>query len=145
MRLSFGFVRGTVLNCLYHGWRYGASGGCAGIPAHPDLKVPPTIKANAFPVREAGGMVWTRFDEGEDEPPALPESAVPIASVTIGADVALPGSVVLDDAGTIYLQSHSPGANRTTVHAVADSETARAAGWTWLRTFRHTAEQGIAA
>ena len=54
MRLSFGFVRGTVLNCLYHGWRYGASGSCAGIPAHPDLTVPPTIKANAFPVRESG-------------------------------------------------------------------------------------------
>lgn len=144
MRLSFGFVRGTVLNCLYHGWRYGASASCAGIPAHPDLTVPPTIKANAFPVREVGGMVWTRFDEGADEPPALPPSTVPVASVTIGIGATVPPTVAVEG-GTLYLHAHSPTVNRTTVHAVADGEAARAAAWTWLRTFRHTAELGVAA
>jgi phenylpropionate dioxygenase-like ring-hydroxylating dioxygenase large terminal subunit len=144
MRLSFGFVRGTVLNCLYHGWRYAASASCAGIPAHPDLTVPPTIKANAFAVREAGGMVWTRFDEGTDEPPALPASAVPVASVAIGAGTTVPPTVAVEG-GTLHLQAHSPAVNRTTVHAVADTEAARAAGWAWLRTFRHAVEQGAVA
>lgn len=141
MRLSFGFVRGDALNCLYHGWRYGASGSCAGIPAHPDLTVPPTIKANVFPVREAGGMVWTRFGEGNDEPPALPGDAVPVASITINATATLPASVTIEG-GTLYLQAHSPAPDRVTVHAVADSEAARAPGWAWLRTFRQNTEQG---
>jgi len=144
MRLSFGFVRGTVLNCLYHGWRYGPSGSCAGIPAHPDLTVPPTIRANTFPVRETGGMVWTSFDRDEGEPPALPGGAVPVASVAISAVAAVPATVTVEG-GTLYLQAHAPTANRTTVHAVADSEAARVAGWAWLRTFRHSAEQGVAA
>ena len=34
MRLSHGFVRGEALNCIYHGWTYGADGGCTRIPAH---------------------------------------------------------------------------------------------------------------
>ena len=45
MRLSLGFVRGNALNCLYHGWEYSAAGPCVRIPAHPDLAVPPTIRA----------------------------------------------------------------------------------------------------
>ena len=40
MRLSFGLVRGEDLLCIYHGWRYGPSGACAAIPAHPDLDPP---------------------------------------------------------------------------------------------------------
>jgi phenylpropionate dioxygenase-like ring-hydroxylating dioxygenase large terminal subunit len=57
MRLSFGFVRGETLNCLYHGWQYGASGSCRKIPAHPDLTVPPTIRANAYASTETGGFI----------------------------------------------------------------------------------------
>ena len=34
MRLSLGFVRGNALNCLYHGWQYGAGANCLRIPAH---------------------------------------------------------------------------------------------------------------
>src|SRR5687767_2567596 len=43
MRLSFGFVRGEDISCLYHGWRYGADGGCRFIPAHPELEPPKAI------------------------------------------------------------------------------------------------------
>ena len=37
MRLSFGFVRGDELSCLYHGWRYGADGA---VPLHPRASRP---------------------------------------------------------------------------------------------------------
>jgi phenylpropionate dioxygenase-like ring-hydroxylating dioxygenase large terminal subunit len=37
MRLSFGFVRGNHIACLYHGWAYDTAGQCRAIPAHPDL------------------------------------------------------------------------------------------------------------
>ena len=147
MRLSFGFVRGTVLNCLYHGWRYGASGSCAGIPAHPDLTVPPTIKANAFPMREAGGLIWTRFDEGADEPPALPEGLVPVVSTVfavsedavrddIGADV-----VATMDGGlaTVYLALHRISSERTMVHAVTKDDPRRA--WSFVKSLRDAIER----
>ena len=48
MRLSHGFVRGEALSCIYHGWSYGASGGCRHIPAHPNLEPPEAIRV---PVR----------------------------------------------------------------------------------------------
>jgi nitrite reductase/ring-hydroxylating ferredoxin subunit len=84
MRLSFGFVRGEGLNCLYHGWQYGTAASCQKIPAHPDLVVPNTIRANAYPVVERAGMIWTR-QTAETAAPELPD-AVPVASVAVEAD-----------------------------------------------------------
>ena len=49
MRLSFGFVRGNHIACLYHGWQYDTAGQCRYIPAHPNLEVPDTIKVATFP------------------------------------------------------------------------------------------------
>src|SRR5688500_11422362 len=83
MRLSLGFVRDNALNCLYHGWQYGAGSQCLRIPAHPDLTVPPTIRANAYAAAETGGMVWMGADTA-DAPPTLPELA-PVISLTIEA------------------------------------------------------------
>jgi nitrite reductase/ring-hydroxylating ferredoxin subunit len=86
MRLSLGFVRGNALNCLYHGWTYDADAHCVRIPAHPDLKVPPTITANAFPVREAGGMIWTLTGEGSSR--SVVRGAAPLTSLAIEAPAA---------------------------------------------------------
>lgn len=83
MRLSLGFIRGNALHCLYHGWEYSAASHCVRIPAHPDLEVPITIKAKAFPVSEAAGLIWTRM-EGQELLPALPD-ARPLASLAVEA------------------------------------------------------------
>lgn len=85
MRLSFGFVRGDRLTCLYHGWDYGGDGRCLRIPAHPDLVPPETIRPAVFRVVEAGGLV---FAAGADAPavPALPPLTAhrPVRSLYIG-------------------------------------------------------------
>jgi nitrite reductase/ring-hydroxylating ferredoxin subunit len=86
MRLSLGFVRGGALNCLYHGWTYGSDARCTRIPAHPDLKVPPSIKANAFPAREAGGMILTELGGGGGS--AIVRGAAPVASFAVEAPAA---------------------------------------------------------
>lgn len=65
MRMSFGFVRGDHIACLYHGWRYDTSGQCRYIPAHPDLDVPKTIKVPTFAATERAGIVWMA-PEGAD-------------------------------------------------------------------------------
>jgi nitrite reductase/ring-hydroxylating ferredoxin subunit len=86
MRLSFGFVRGDALNCLYHGWEYGAGASCARIPAHPDLAVPPTIKAKAYAATETGGMIWVDLAGANEAPPVF-LAGLPIASLAIMADL----------------------------------------------------------
>ena len=93
MRLSLGFVRGNALNCLYHGWEYAAASQCVRIPAHPDLAVPGTIKANAFTVIEAGAMIWTS-DGSTDDPPMI-AGAHPLCSLAIRA----PSQAVIDAFG----------------------------------------------
>lgn len=58
MKLSFGFVRGDRIACLYHGWEFGSDAACRYIPAHPELDVPATIRVNRYEVAEALGMIW---------------------------------------------------------------------------------------
>lgn len=153
MRLSLGFVRGNALNCLYHGWEYGAAANCLRIPAHPDLTVPPTIRANAFAATEAGGMVWMS-DAGADAPPQLPE-LTPVISLAIEATPervlpALGGStaqalVTLPFAGgTLQVGWHRVHATKTMLHA-AGTNIDIAAATAHLRALRQNLEQGAAA
>jgi nitrite reductase/ring-hydroxylating ferredoxin subunit len=82
MRMSFGFVRGDHIACLYHGWRYDTGGQCRYIPAHPDLDVPQTIKVPTFAATERAGIVWMapeRADAAELSP--LPETAEAVRSL----------------------------------------------------------------
>ena len=87
MRLSFGFVRGETLACLYHGWRWRADGGCAHIPAHPDLDPPASLRVDAPHAVEAGGLVWLWRGEGAPgaPPPALPAPMRAARSLTVTA------------------------------------------------------------
>lgn len=84
MRMSFGFVRGDHIACLYHGWRYDTGGQCRYIPAHPDLEVPQTIKVPTFAAAERAGIVWMA-PEGADaaDLSAHPESAEPVRSLFV--------------------------------------------------------------
>jgi nitrite reductase/ring-hydroxylating ferredoxin subunit len=84
MKLSFGFVRGDRIACLYHGWEYDGAGICRYIPAHPDLQVPATICVPAHAAAEALGMVWIA-SAGAD-PAALPKGiARPLRSLFVEA------------------------------------------------------------
>lgn len=81
MRLSFGFVRGDRIACLYHGWQYSTDGQCRYIPAHPDLTVPTTIRATAYPCCESIGMVWIYSELGAEPPPTPPPERQPVTPV----------------------------------------------------------------
>lgn len=71
MRLSHGFVRGETLNCIYHGWQYGATGGCTYIPAHPELEPPKTIATTVHSALEQDGIVWKSMAATDVPPPDL--------------------------------------------------------------------------
>ena len=152
MRLSHGFVRGEALNCIYHGWTYGADGGCKRIPAHPDLVPPASIKAVRFECRQDQGIVWVA-PLGTDAP--LPDlgGLIPVRSLVVEGAVpdlaaALPdfarnGPLWRGSFGGLLVQGMS-GA-RARVHVlVADRAQAQAAS-DWAETLRLRVEQGVPA
>lgn len=82
MRMSFGFVRGDHIACLYHGWRYDTGGQCRYIPAHPDLEVPQTIKVPTFAATERAGIIWMAPDGADAaDLSTLPETAEAVRSL----------------------------------------------------------------
>jgi nitrite reductase/ring-hydroxylating ferredoxin subunit len=87
MKLSFGFVRGDHITCLYHGWQYDQGGYCQYIPAHPDLEVPKTIKVPVWLTCEQGGMIWTTLSENPLPMSDDREPTVPLRSLYFGCGV----------------------------------------------------------
>ncbi|WP_237155506.1 Rieske (2Fe-2S) protein [Oryzibacter oryziterrae] len=162
MRMSFGFVRGGSLNCLYHGWQYGKDGQCSRIPAHPDLEVPKTIRIPSFPVIERAGIVWVSTAPDASLALADPGPVTPLRSlrlpvslaVALNALKALPtpdagGTVwtAVDDATgfltvgphRLLVACHESGPNAVALHVVllgeADAAT-RVALSRWLAAVR---------
>ncbi|WP_138472631.1 Rieske (2Fe-2S) protein [Poseidonocella sp. HB161398] len=126
MRLSHGFVRGERLACLYHGWQYGTEAACAHIPAHPDLAPPATIRAAAYDLAEAGGVIWVA-DEGYADPPDMPLAVMPLRSLTFRCDLAtLAWACGLEPAPLLFLPEHPSlviapnplGPDRTEAHVL---------------------------
>lgn len=158
MRLSFGFVRGDSLNCLYHGWTYGTGGACHKIPAHPDLTVPPTIRANTFTSAESGGLVLLHRGRDPGTPPVL-LAGRPIASLAMATTPAVLSGLVtgtaLDsvqgiaatiDGVPMTLGWHVTGPGRLMLHAVAlDPDNVESRVLVALHRLRTAAEERAAA
>ncbi len=68
--LTLGRVEDDGLRCLYHGWKLGNDGELLEVMNLPAAKRPPNVCAPAFPVVEAGGIVWTYLGPKEHQPPA---------------------------------------------------------------------------
>jgi nitrite reductase/ring-hydroxylating ferredoxin subunit len=81
MKLSFGFVRGDHIACLYHGWQYDRGGYCQYIPAHPDLDVPKTFKVPVYLTKEHSGMIWTTLSENPADAPEDRRDTLPLRSL----------------------------------------------------------------
>ncbi|MFB6451325.1 Rieske 2Fe-2S domain-containing protein [Bradyrhizobium tunisiense] len=67
--LALGRVEECGVRCLYHGWKFGAEGSIQDIMNLPADKRPPKLRAPAYPVVEAGGIVWTYLGPKEKCPP----------------------------------------------------------------------------
>jgi nitrite reductase/ring-hydroxylating ferredoxin subunit len=143
MRLSFGFVRGDRIACLYHGWQYDRLGQCRLIPAHPDLEVPATIGVVRYSCQELLGMLWVFAEREAATPPALAldeRDVTPVRSLYIDCP---PSSVMqtlaarsktigtaeatvltLDAGGQSVIAGLQPfGRSKTALHLVLPSDT----------------------
>ncbi|WP_165223915.1 Rieske (2Fe-2S) protein [Affinirhizobium pseudoryzae] len=82
MRLSHGFVRGEALSCIYHGWRYGQTGRCLKIPAHPRLEPPEAIRVETHAVTESGGLIWGCLETPAGRPPTF-DGLLPLRMISL--------------------------------------------------------------
>lgn len=140
MRLSHGFVRGETLACIYHGWQYDADGGCAHIPAHPDLVPPKTICATTFACAEANGVIWVELRPTDAERPSL-GGLRGVRSLTIDAPAEQvarhfghgPGAILhLGTADNITLALQPIDAQHCAAHALSDASADRTQVSRWL-------------
>lgn len=73
--LYFGRNEESGLRCVYHGWKFGTDGKCLEIPNVPSTFNVEALKQKAaitaYPVREAGGMIWVYMGP-KDKLPELP-------------------------------------------------------------------------
>src|SRR5271168_51545 len=69
--LYFGRNEKCGIRCPYHGWKFAVDGSCLEIPNvptnAPDIRRNVSIKA--YPVEEAGGLVWVYMGPKELKPP----------------------------------------------------------------------------
>ena len=66
--LTLGRAENCGLRCIYHGWLFAADGTILETPNIPDPKYKSRFKAKSFPVKEAGGVVWTYIGKSADMP-----------------------------------------------------------------------------
>jgi phenylpropionate dioxygenase-like ring-hydroxylating dioxygenase large terminal subunit len=67
--LVLGRVEDCGLRCIYHGWKFDAEGNALETPNVADAKFTQRLKAKAYPVHEAGGLIWTYLGPTEKCPP----------------------------------------------------------------------------
>jgi nitrite reductase/ring-hydroxylating ferredoxin subunit len=118
MKLSFGFVRGDHIACLYHGWQYDRAGYCQYIPAHPDLDVPKTFKVPVYLTQEQAGMVWTTLSGNPAPLPVDRDQTVPLRSLYLDCST----QAAITALGMVRLMPFvSRGLADTIVHHLTDT------------------------
>ena len=72
--LKYGMPEPDGLRCMYHGWKYDATGRCIEQPfdetASPESRFRQKIKIAGYPVQELGGLLWAYL--GPEPAPLLP-------------------------------------------------------------------------
>lgn len=68
--LFFGRSEEGGLRCIYHGWKFDVAGRCLDMPNEPpERQFKDRLRARAFPVREAAGVIWAYMGAAEKQPP----------------------------------------------------------------------------
>lgn len=82
--LALGRNEDCGLTCLYHGWKFDVEGRVVDMPSEPkESGFADRVRHKAYPVREAGGFVWTYMGP----PEAMPEFELPPWAPTPDAKV----------------------------------------------------------
>ena len=142
--LSAGSVVGAELQCGYHGWRFGADGRCAAIPALGEgATIPPRAALDALRVEERHGLIFlagsdpgggadVRLDVPEWDAAGFVVAWLPIVDAAISAGQFIDN--FLDVAHFPFVHTGTFGAAE--LPTVGDIDVARD-GWTFRSTYDH--------
>jgi phenylpropionate dioxygenase-like ring-hydroxylating dioxygenase large terminal subunit len=67
--LALGHAEGDGLRCLYHGWKFATDGTILETPNCKSANFRERLKANVYPLREAGGLLWVYLGPKDKQPP----------------------------------------------------------------------------
>jgi phthalate 4,5-dioxygenase len=67
--LALGRVEDGGIRCLFHGWKFSVDGTILEMPNADDPCLMQQYRARAYPVREAGDMIWVYLGPPDKEPP----------------------------------------------------------------------------
>jgi phthalate 4,5-dioxygenase len=68
--LALGRNEESGLRCIYHGWKFDIGGRCVDMPTEPEgYGFRDRVTVHSYPLREAGGLIWTYLGDPDDEPP----------------------------------------------------------------------------
>lgn len=67
--LALGRVEDCGIRCLYHGWKYAVDGTILETPNTPNPQIKERIRATAYPVHEAGELIWVYLGPADLIPP----------------------------------------------------------------------------
>src|SRR5215212_565470 len=71
--LFFGRNEESGIRCVYHGWKFDASGRCVDMPNEPpESNFRDKVRVRAYPSVEKAGIIWTYMGALET-PPAMPD------------------------------------------------------------------------
>ncbi len=107
------------LRCIYHGWKFGADGACIDMPTEPEgYNFKDRLSTRAYPVREAGGIVWTYLGPSELLPPFpafdwtnQPREQIATAKYLQGTNYLQMAEGAIDSAHTRFLHRGSNESN----------------------------------
>jgi phenylpropionate dioxygenase-like ring-hydroxylating dioxygenase large terminal subunit len=58
VKLSHGKIKGDLIECAYHGWRFNPQGECAEIDYLAENQKLPNCQIKSYPVKEQNGFIW---------------------------------------------------------------------------------------
>lgn len=67
--LLLGRVEDCGIRCIYHGWKFAVDGTVLETPNVVDPRFKDRFKARAYPIRDAGGLVWVYLGDPANAPP----------------------------------------------------------------------------
>src|ERR1044072_8866538 len=68
--MFFGRNEEAGLRCVYHGWKFDASGACVDMPNEPpESNFKHKVRLTAYPTRERSGVIWAYLGPREMPPP----------------------------------------------------------------------------
>ena len=132
--LALGRVEKCGIRCIYHGWKFDVDGALMDVPNYPDPAYMKKLRAQAYPVREAGGMVWAYIGSADKQPAfpdfaflELPEEQRYIVRVNLNTNYLqnLEGGLDSSHSSSLHSDFFRPGWNDSTIDNVMDDAAPR--------------------